>query len=254
MKIVRIDADAEDITYGTVEPDGIRLYHGSPFFQWERSETVLPITQVKLLAPVIPTKVIAIGKNYVDHAAEMGSDVPDRPLIFLKPPTSVIGPLSPIKVPPQSTEVHHEGELAIVMGRVARNVAADDASSSILGYTAANDVTARDLQRSDGQWTRAKGFDTFCPLGPAIDTEFDPAEPHRITCSVNDEVRQEGLTSDLVFGIGEIVEFVTSVMTLLPGDVILTGTPAGVGPIVAGDRVEVDIEGIGTLMNPVLSA
>ncbi len=254
MKIVRIDSDAEDITYGTVEPDGIRLYHGSPFFQWERSETVLPITKVKLLAPVIPTKVVAVGKNYVDHAAEMDSSVPDRPLIFLKPPTSVIGPLSPIKIPTQSAEVHHEGELAIVMGRVARNVAADDASSSILGYTAANDVTARDLQRLDGQWTRAKGFDTFCPLGPAIDTEFDPAEPHRITCSVNNEVRQEGSTSDLVFGIGEIVEFVSSVMTLLPGDVILTGTPAGVGPIVAGDRVEVDIEGIGTLMNPVLSA
>ncbi|KAA3635418.1 MAG: FAA hydrolase family protein [Armatimonadetes bacterium] len=254
MKIVRIDADADDITYGTVEPDGIRLYHGSPFFQWERSDTVLPITQVKLLAPVIPTKVIAVGKNYVDHAAEMDSDVPDRPLIFLKPPTAVIGPLSPIKIPPQSSEVHHEGELAIVMGRVARNVAAEDASASILGYTAANDVTARDLQRADGQWTRAKGFDTFCPLGPAIDTEFDPAEPHSITCSVNDVVRQEGLTSDLVFGVGEIVEFVTSVMTLLPGDVILTGTPAGVGPIVAGDRVEVDIEGIGTLMNPVRSA
>lgn len=254
MKIVRIDADAEDITYGTVEPDGIRLYHGSPFFQWERSETVLPITKVKLLAPVIPTKVIAVGKNYVDHAAEMDSDIPDRPLIFLKPPTSVIGPLSPIKIPSQSSEVHHEGELAIVMGRVARNVAADDASSSIIGYTVANDVTARDLQRLDGQWTRAKGFDTFCPLGPAIDTEFDPAESHRITCSVNGELRQEGLTSDLVFGIGEIVEFVTSIMTLLPGDVILTGTPAGVGPIVSGDRVEVDIEGIGTLMNPVLSA
>lgn len=254
MKIVRIDTDAEDITYGTVEPDGIRLYHGSPFFQWERSETVLPITQTKLLAPVIPTKVIAVGKNYVDHAAEMDSDVPDRPVIFLKPPTSVIGPMSPIKIPPQSGEVHHEGELAIVMGRGARNVAADDASSSILGYTAANDVTARDLQRLDGQWTRAKGFDTFCPLGPAIDTEFDPAEPHRIACSVNDELRQEGLTSDLVFGVGEIIEFVTSVMTLLPGDVILTGTPAGVGPIVAGDRVEVDIEGIGTLMNPVRQA
>jgi len=254
VKIVRIDADADDITYGTVEPDGIRLYHGSPFFQWERSETVLPITKVKLLAPVIPTKVIAVGKNYVDHAAEMDSAVPDSPLIFLKPPTSIIGPLSPVKIPPESNEVHHEGELAIVMGRVARRVDASDASDYILGYTAANDVTARDLQRSDGQWARAKGFDTFCPLGPAIDTEFDPAEPHRITCTVNDELRQEGSTADLVFDVGAIVQFVTSVMTLLPGDVILTGTPAGVGPIVAGDRVEVDIEGIGTLMNPVMSA
>lgn len=254
MKIVRIDAEVDDITYGTVEPDGIRLYHGSPFFQWERSETVLPITKVKLLAPVIPTKIVAVGKNYADHAAEMDSDVPEHPLIFLKPPTAVIGPLAAIKLPPESSEVHHEAELAIVMGRVARRVRAEDAADFILGYTAANDVTARDLQRSDGQWTRAKGFDTFCPLGPAIDTEFDPAEPHQITCTVNDEIRQDGSTSDLVFDIGKIVEFVTSVMTLLPGDVLLTGTPSGVGRIRPGDRVEVDIEGIGTLMNPVLRA
>jgi 2-keto-4-pentenoate hydratase/2-oxohepta-3-ene-1,7-dioic acid hydratase in catechol pathway len=254
VKIVRIDAEAEDITYGTVEPDGIRLYHGSPFFQWERSETVLPITKVKLLAPVIPTKIVAVGKNYSDHAAEMDSDVPESPLIFLKPPTTVIGPLAAIRLPPESTEVHHEGELAIVIGKVARRVSAADASSYILGYTAANDVTARDLQRSDGQWSRAKGFDTFCPLGPAIDTEFDPAEPNRITCSVNGVVRQEGSTADLVFDVGAIVEYVTAVMTLLPGDVILTGTPGGVGPIVDGDRVEVDIEGIGTLLNLVASA
>ncbi len=251
MKIVRIDADANDITYGTVEPDGIRLYHGSPFFQWERSETVLPITQVKLLAPVIPTKIIAVGKNYADHAAEMSSDVPQSPIIFLKPPTTVIGPLAPIRLPPESSEVHHEGELAAVIGKVTRRVLPEDASSHILGYTAANDVTARDLQRSDGQWSRAKGFDTFCPLGPAIDTEFDPSEDHAITCSVNDVVRQDGSTSDLVFDVNAVVSFISQVMTLLPGDVVLTGTPAGVGPIVAGDRVEVDIEGIGTLMNPV---
>ena len=254
MKIVRIDAEADDITYGAVEPDGIRLFHGSPFFQWERSETVLPITQVKLLAPVIPTKVVAVGKNYVEHAAEMNSDVPESPIIFLKPPTSVIGPLAPIKLPPQSSMVHHEGELALVMGKVTRNVAPEDAGSHILGYTAANDVTARDLQRSDGQWTRGKGFDTFCPLGPAIDTEFDPTEAHRITCSVNGEVRQEAVTSDLVFGVADLVSFISSVMTLLPGDVILTGTPAGVGPILPGDHVEVDIEGIGVLMNPAVTA
>lgn len=254
MKIVRIDAEADDITYGTVEPDGIRLYHGSPFFQWERSETVLPITEVKLLAPVIPTKVIAVGRNYVDHAAELGNVVPETPLIFLKPPTSVIGPMSPIKLPPESSEVHHEAELAVVMGSVARNIAAEDASQYILGYTAANDVTARDLQRSDGQWGRAKGFDTFCPLGPAIDTEFDPTEGQSITCTVNDDLRQDGSTGDLVFGVADLVAFVSSVMTLLPGDVILTGTPAGVGPILAGDRVEVEIDGIGVLMNPVVKA
>ena len=148
MKIVRVDAEADDITYGTVEPDGIRLYHGSPLFQWERSETVLPITQVKLLAPVIPTKVVAVGKNYAEHAAEMASDLPDRPIIFLKPPTSVIGPMSPIRLPEASQEVHHEAELAVVMAKVARNVAAEDVSNHILGYTVANDVTARDLQLS----------------------------------------------------------------------------------------------------------
>jgi 2-keto-4-pentenoate hydratase/2-oxohepta-3-ene-1,7-dioic acid hydratase in catechol pathway len=254
MKIVRVDAEADDITYGAVEPDGIRLYHGSPFFQWERSETVLPITEVKLLSPVIPTKIIAIGKNYADHAAEMGSDVPTTPVLFLKPPTAVIGPLSPIKRPPESSNVHYEGELAVVMGKVTRNVSPEDALGHILGYTAANDVTARDLQRSDGQWTRAKGFDTFLPLGPAIDTEFDPAEPHTITTSVNGVIKQEGVTSDLVFGVADLVSFISRVMTLLPSDVILTGTPAGVGPIVEGDRVEVEIEGIGVLLNPVVNA
>jgi 2-keto-4-pentenoate hydratase/2-oxohepta-3-ene-1,7-dioic acid hydratase in catechol pathway len=254
MKIVRVDAESDDITYGAVEPDGIRLYHGSPFFQWERSETVLPITEVKLLAPVIPTKIIAIGKNYADHAAEMDSDVPTTPVLFMKPPTAVIGPLSPIKRPPESSNVHHEGELAVVMGKVTRNVSPGDALSHVLGYTAANDVTARDIQRSDGQWTRAKGFDTFLPLGPAIDTEFDPAEPHTITTSVNGVLKQDGVTSDLVFGVADLISFVSKVMTLLPSDVILTGTPSGVGPIVEGDRVEVEIEGIGVLLNPVVNA
>jgi len=254
MKIVRVDAEADDITYGAVEPDGIRLFHGSPFFQWERSETVLPITEVKLLAPVIPTKVVAVGKNYVDHAAEMGSDLPESPIIFLKPPTAVIGPLATIKLPPESTNVHHEAELAVVMGKVTRNVAPDDVLGHILGYTAANDVTARDLQRADGQWTRAKGFDTFLPLGPAIDTEFDPTESHAITASVNGVLRQDGVTSDLVFGVADLVSFISKVMTLLPGDVILTGTPGGVGPISDGDRVEIDIDGIGVLLNPVLNA
>ncbi len=253
MKIVRIDAEADDITYGTVEPDGIRLYHGSPFFHWERSETVLPITEVKLLAPVIPTKIIAVGRNYADHAAELGSEVPETPGIFLKPPTTVIGPMASIRIPQGVGEIHHEAELAIVMGRVTRNITAAKSLDHILGYTAANDVTARALQASDMQWTRAKGFDTFCPLGPAIDTEFDPAEGHEITCTVNGVLRQEGTTADMVFDVPEIVAFVSSVMTLLPGDIILTGTPAGVGPIEDGDRVEVAIEGIGMLMNQVVS-
>lgn len=253
MKIVRVDTSVDDITYGAVEPEGIRLHRGTPFVAWEPTETVVAWDQARLLAPVIPTKIVAVGKNYADHAEEMGSDVPASPIIFLKPATSVIGPLQPIRLPALSSDVHHEAELAVVMGKVARNVPIEDAGSHILGYTAANDVTARDLQELDGQWTRAKGFDTFCPLGPAIDTELDPLEGLSVTCRVNDEVRQEGSTADLIFGVGELVAFVTSVMTLLPGDVILTGTPSGVGPIEAGDRVEVEIEGIGVLLNPVVA-
>lgn len=252
MKIVRVESRVDNITYGAVEPEGIRLHRGSPFIAWEPTETIVAWDEARLLAPVIPTKIVAVGKNYVDHAAEMGGEVPDHPLIFLKPPTSVIGPLQPIRLPAVSREVHHEAELAIVIGKVARNVRIEDADGYILGFTAANDVTARDLQRADGQWARAKGFDTFCPLGPAIDTELDPLEGLQVTSRVNGDLRQSGSTSDLVFGIGEILEYVTSIMTLLPGDVILTGTPAGVGPIVDGDRVEVEIEGIGVLMNPVV--
>jgi len=253
MKIVRVDSNVDDITYGAVEPEGIRLHLGSPFVAWEPTETVVGWDQARLLAPVIPTKVVAVGKNYVDHAAEFDSDVPEEPLIFLKPPTSVIGPLQAIALPPESSNVHHEAELAVVVGKIARDVRIEDAGSYILGYTAANDITARDLQRADGQWTRGKGFDTFCPLGPAIDTDLDPLEGLQVTCRVNSEVRQSGSTADMVFGVSELLSYVSHVMTLLPGDVILTGTPAGVGPIVPGDRVEVEIEGIGVLMNTVVA-
>ncbi len=252
MKIVRIDTDVDDITYGAVEPEGIRIYRGTPLVAWEPTETVLAWDQARLLAPIIPSKIVCVGKNYADHAAEMDGDVPERPLLFLKPPTSVIGPLQPIRLPADSDEVHHEAELAVVIGKVAKDIPVEDVGLYILGYTAANDVTARDLQRLDGQWTRAKGFDTFCPLGPAIDTELDPTEGLAVSCRVNDDIRQEGSTADLVFGVGELISFITRVMTLLPGDVVLTGTPAGVGPIVAGDRVEVEVEGVGVLVNPVI--
>jgi 2-keto-4-pentenoate hydratase/2-oxohepta-3-ene-1,7-dioic acid hydratase in catechol pathway len=252
MKIVRVDTEVDDITYGAVEPEGIRLHRGTPLVAWEPTETVVAWNQARLLAPVIPTKVVAVGRNYVDHAAEMGSDIPDEPIIFLKPPTTVVGPMQPVRLPPDSDEVHHEAELAIVMGKVTKDVAVEDVGPHILGYTAANDVTARDLQRRDRQWTRSKGFDTFCPLGPAIDTELDPLEGLSIICRVNGEIRQSGSTSDMVFGVGELVAYVSRIMTLLPGDVILTGTPAGVGPIESGDRVEVDLEGVGVLMNPVV--
>jgi 2-keto-4-pentenoate hydratase/2-oxohepta-3-ene-1,7-dioic acid hydratase in catechol pathway len=196
--------------------------------------------------------VVGVGRNYAEHAEELGNKLPDDPVIFLKPATAVIGPGAPIVLPSDSSEVHHEAELAVVVGKVSHRVAAEDAASHILGYTAGNDVTARDLQKKDGQWTRAKSFDSFCPLGPAIETELDPAGL-RISCEVNGELRQEGSTYDMVFGVAELFAFVSRVMTLLPGDVILTGTPAGVGPIRAGDRVEVIIERIGTLANPVVA-
>lgn len=251
MKIVRVDSEVDDITYGAVEPEGIRLHRGSPFVAWEPTETVIGWQDARLLAPVIPTKIVAIGRNYVDHAAEMGKEVPERPMIFLKPPTAIIGPLHPIRLPADSNDVHHEAELAVVMGKVTRDIAVEDVGPHIMGYTAANDVTARDLQRLDGQWSRAKGFDTFCPLGPVIDTELDPQESLAITCRVNGEVRQSATTADLIFGVGELISYISRIMTLLPGDVVLTGTPSGVGPLESGDRVEVEIEGIGLLLNPV---
>lgn len=253
MKIVRVDSNVDDITYGGVEPEGIRLYRGSPFIAWEPTETVLAWDEARLLSPVIPTKIVCVGKNYADHAEEMDSPVPEEPILFLKPPTAVIGPLQPIRLPAASSNVHHEAELAVVIGKVAKNVPIEDVGRYILGYTAANDVTARDLQRRDGQWTRGKGFDTFCPLGPAIDTDVEPLEGLQLTCRVNGELRQSGSTADLIFGIAELVSYIAEVMTLLPGDVVLTGTPAGVGSIVDGDRVEVEVEGIGVLVNPVVA-
>lgn len=253
MKIVRFKAGG-DIAYGLAEAAGVTVYRGSPFVAWEPTEILVPWDDVTLLAPVIPSKVVCVGKNYVDHAAEMGGDVPEEPVIFLKPATAVVGPNARIVYPPTSHQVDHEAELAVVIGRLARNVRAEDAGAHIFGYTAANDVTARDLQRRDGQWTRAKGFDTFCPLGPAIETELDPAERLAVIARVNGEVRQAGFTSDMVFGVGEIIEFVTAVMTLLPGDVVLLGTPSGVGPLVPGDVVEVEIDGVGVLVNRVAAA
>jgi 2-keto-4-pentenoate hydratase/2-oxohepta-3-ene-1,7-dioic acid hydratase in catechol pathway len=252
VKVVRIRTEGDEIAYGVAEAEGIVLYRGTPFVAWEPTETVIPFEGAHLLSPVFPTKVVCVGRNYVEHADELGNEVPDEPVIFIKPSTSVIGPGAPIVIPPDAAEVHHEAELAVVVGKVSHGVAAEDAAGHIFGYTAGNDVTARDLQKKDGQWARAKGFDTFCPLGPAIETELDPAGL-RISCEVNGELRQEASTYDMVFGVAELFSFVSRVMTLLPGDVILTGTPSGVGPIRSGDRVEVTIERIGTLANPVVA-
>lgn len=252
MKIVRMKA-GDDIAYGVADAEGVVVYKGSPFVAWEPTETVVPWPSVSLLSPVIPTKVLCVGKNYEDHVDEMDGEIPEEPLIFMKPATSVIGQNAAVVHPRISNEVHHEAELAVVISRPARNIKAEDASRYIFGYTAANDVTARDLQAKDAQWTRAKGFDTFCPLGPAIETELDPLERLAVICRVNGEVRQAGFTSDMVFGVAEILEYITAFMTLLPGDVVLTGTPSGVSKVEPGDVMEVEIDGIGTLTNRVVS-
>jgi 2-keto-4-pentenoate hydratase/2-oxohepta-3-ene-1,7-dioic acid hydratase in catechol pathway len=212
-----------------------------------------PLTAVRLLAPVLPSKVVAVGKNYADHAREMGGEPPEEPVLFLKPSTSVCGPGDPVSYPAKLTQrVEAEGELAVVIGRLCRDVPAAQAAAVIFGYTCGNDVTARDLQARDGQWTRAKGFDTFCPLGPWIETGADPADLE-LTTLVNGEVRQHARTSQLLHDVPALVAYASSVMTLLPGDVLLTGTPAGVGPLTNGDEVSVAIEGIGTLTNEVTS-
>jgi len=208
------------------------------------------LPDVRLLSPILPSKVVAVGRNYADHAKEMGGDVSETPVIFLKPSTAVIGAGDAIRIPAESAQVDHEAELAVVIGRPARDVPVEGALAHVLGYTAANDVTARDQQRADVQFTRGKGHDSFCPLGPWIETVLDPADL-RITAAVNGEIRQDGKTSEMVHDVAHLISFMSGVMTLLPGDVILTGTPAGVGPIKDGDTVTISIEGIGDLTNPV---
>jgi 2-keto-4-pentenoate hydratase/2-oxohepta-3-ene-1,7-dioic acid hydratase in catechol pathway len=242
----------DDPTYGAVEDEGGRLVlaelQGDPLYQATVFTGVrTPLDDVRLLAPVIPrSKVIGIGKNYADHAAEMGSEVPKEPLMFLVPNTAVVGPGDPVVMPPQSSEVHYEGELAVVIGKLCKDVSVDRAAEVIYGYTCANDVTARDLQRGDGQWSRAKGFDTFCPLGPWIETSLNASDV-RVTTRLDGKTVQDSRTSLMMHDVPALVAHVSSAFTLLPGDVILTGTPAGVGPVQAGQRVEVEVEGIGVL-------
>jgi len=258
MRIVRFSAPAElgvgtDPLFGVLnDQDSILVLRGDPIYSGiVPQDKSLKLSEVKLLAPVIPrSKVVCIGKNYADHAAEMDSVVPTEPIIFIKPNTSVIGPNETIIWPSMSERVDHEAELAIVIGRICKEVPAAKAKDVIYGYTLANDVTARDLQKKDGQWSRAKGFDTFCPLGPWIETEFVPKD-QKITATLNGEVKQSSVLSEMIFKIPQIIEFVTNVMTLLPGDVILPGTPAGIGPMPAGASISVAIEGLGTLTNKV---
>jgi len=248
MRVVRVFHD-EDVRYGLADEGSVTLISDEPFAAWE-PEGVVPLPQAQLLPPVIPTKIVCVGVNYREHALEMGHALPEEPIIFLKPPTAVTGPHGKIRVPEGLDAVDYEAELAAVIGRRTHRASPVEAQRSILGYTCANDVTARPLQRKDGQWTRAKGFDTFCPLGPWIETDVDPRDLV-VESYVNGELRQHGSTSDMLFDVFTLVSFISHVMTLLPGDVVLTGTPAGVGPMRSGDVVEVRIAGIGSLVNHV---
>ena len=258
MRVVRFSPQPDagvgtDPLYGVLEEDNsISVITGDPIYQGiQKTAAKLALTQVRLLAPVIPrSKIVCIGKNYADHAAEMGGVVPDEPIIFIKPNTTVVGPGDTIVWPSMAPSIDYEAELAIVIGRLCKEVPKERVNDVIFGYTLANDVTSRELQKKDGQWTRAKGFDTFCPLGPWIETEFVPGN-QRITTTLNGEIKQDAQLSDMIFKVEDIVHFVSSVMTLLPGDVIITGTPAGIGPMPEKSTVAVSIEGLGQLTNKV---
>ncbi|MDF1501180.1 MAG: fumarylacetoacetate hydrolase family protein [Anaerolineales bacterium] len=253
MRIVRYKpGGGKNILWGWVSEGKVGSLEGDPFGAFRRKKGYISLERVELFPPVQPGKIVCVGRNYVAHAEEHDAEVPEIPLIFLKPPSSVIGDGGTILLPPQSERVEHEAELAVVIGLGGRWIKRANALEHVLGYTIANDITARDLQRGDGQWTRGKGFDTFCPVGPWIETDLDPSDLI-IKCSVNDQLRQMGTTRDMVFPVPTLVAFVSSVMTLNPGDLILTGTPSGVGPLVDGNDVEVEIEGIGTLHNRVKS-
>lgn len=254
-------AGVADIRWGVVEGTAgaqvesltVAAIADHPFGAIEFTGDRWALADVRLLPPILPSKVVAVGRNYAEHVKEMGGDAPpETPIIFLKPSTSVCGPGDPIRLPADAGRVEHEAELAVVIGRPLRRISREQAAEAILGYTCANDVTDRTMQADDGQWTRAKGYDSYCPLGPWMETALDPTDL-RITSSVNGTLRQDGRTSELVRDVGALLEFMSGVMTLLPGDVVLTGTPAGVGPIVDGDTVTVEIEGIGALTNPVQS-
>ena len=249
MRLVRF-VHGDRIAHGVADGDAVRVLRGTFFQDPVPTGEEVPLDDVRLLAPVLPSKVVAVGKNYAAHAAEFGGEVPAEPLLFLKPSTAIAGPGDAIPLPAISRRVDYEGELAVVIGVLARRVPAEEAARIILGYTCANDVTLRDLQKEDTHWIRAKAFDGSCPLGPWIETDLDPNDV-AIETRLNGEVVQSARTTDMVFGVATLIEYVTRFMTLLPGDVLITGTPEGVGRLSTGDRVDVSIEGIGTLSNPV---
>jgi 2-keto-4-pentenoate hydratase/2-oxohepta-3-ene-1,7-dioic acid hydratase in catechol pathway len=237
--------------FGLIEGETIHEISGAPWQTWSRQSATLPLREAKLLAPVEPSKIVCIGRNYAAHAAEMGNEVPKEPMIFLKPPSSIVGPEDPIVLTRYSNKVEYEGELAAVIGKTCAHLTDnDDPFAYVLGYTCLNDVSARDLQKSDVQFSRAKGFDSFCPIGPHIETQLEPREV-LVETRVNGQVRQSGRTSLMIYPVAYLIRWVSRMMTLVPGDVLATGTPAGVGPIVPGDSVEISISGIGMLHNPV---
>ena len=248
MRVVRVLSDG-DCRYGLTDNSTVTLITEEPFAAWEPEGTV-DLGHTELLSPVVPTKIVCVGLNYKGHAREMGHDFPDEPVLFLKPPTAINHPNHSIDMPDGIGRIDYEAELAAVIGRRTHKASPKEAAENILGFTCANDVTARDVQRHDGQWTRAKSYDGFCPLGPWVDTDVDPTSL-AIEARVNGEVRQSANTSDMIFDVFELVSFVSNVMTLVPGDVVLTGTPAGIGALESGDSVEVEIEGIGILSNTV---
>lgn len=253
MRIVRYE-DQGGVSWGVLDADEtVRRASGVPFNGLTPGEPVGTLSDVRLLAPATPSKVVCVGRNYADHAAELGNPVPEEPLIFLKPPSAIVGSGEEVRYPRASKRVDPEAEVVIVIGRRGSNVPREDAWSLVGGYTCGNDVTARDLQKSDPQWTRGKGFDTFCPLGPWVDTEFDPSDV-RVTCTVNGELRQDGRTRDFLFDIPELIEYITAFATLEPGDLLMTGTPPGVRPVAVGDTMTVEVEGLGSLSNPVVAA
>lgn len=248
MRILRyLDSQGEP-RYGWALDDQVGPIEGNIFSDFRRMEAENELSQVKLIAPVSPSKIICVGRNFAAHAREHDAEVPEVPMLFLKPPSAIIGPGDTILLPPQSQRIEHEVELCVVIGRRGRWIPPAEAYDYVLGYTVANDVTARDLQFRDGQWTRGKAFDTFLPLGPWIETDFDPSD-RMITSHVNEELRQMASTRDMIFSVRQLIAFASSVMTLEPGDLLLTGTPAGVGPLLPGDVVEVSVEGIGSLRN-----
>ena len=250
MRFIRFQSGKDEPKYGWIDGDRVGPLTASPFGENRRLDAILNLDQVKLLAPILPSKIICVGRNYADHAREQGVEVQEYPTLFMKPPSAVIGPDDNIILPPQSQQVDHEAELAVVIGKRGRWINEEQANRYIFGYTIANDVTARDLQERDGQWTRAKGFDTFCPLGPWIETEIDISDV-LISCRVNGDLRQMASSREMIFPISHLITYISSVMTLEPGDVILTGTPAGVGALKSEDIVEITIDGLGTLKNSV---